>query len=122
MTDFSTGGSRLTPKHFSSGPGQVGAQAAMRGAKGGQRAAPPSHGGGKTSPPSTSPKGGGSPAPAPQPDQPEPSDFRHLMAAAQHQNMRQLGRDIPFGTWLLLNGHHRELIPDGHPYDVFVDS
>lgn len=44
------------------------------------------------------------------------------MAAAQHENMRRLGRDIPFGTWLLLNGHHRELIPNGHPYDIFIDT
>ena len=59
----------------------------------------------------------------PPPPQPETSDYRHLIRTAQFHNMRGLGRDIPLGISLILNGDYRELMPNNQrPFDVFLDS
>jgi hypothetical protein len=37
--------------------------------------------------------------------------------------MRRLGREIPLGISLILNGDYRELMPNGQrPFDWFLDS
>lgn len=53
---------------------------------------------------------------------PETSDYRHLILAAQHENMRRLGREIAFGNSLILNGDYRRILPAGQrPFDWFLD-
>ena len=77
--------------------------------------------GGVTSPSRTaSGPGGGDASAVPSPEEPEQSDFKHAIVAAQYQNMRGLGRDIPFGVYLIRNGHHRELVD--RPFDLFLDA
>jgi hypothetical protein len=120
MTQFSPDNGK-PPVRFSPGAGQTGAQAAMQGMKGGGKGTPspsPSRGR-RTDLPSGQGKGGGAKSPAPTP---ETSDYRHLILAAQYENIRRLGREIPFGNWLILNGHYRDVMGnDGHPMDWFRD-
>ena len=60
--------------------------------------------------------------PEQQPDQ-KPADFRHLLALAQHHNMRDLGRDAPLGIQLINNGDFRQLMKPGmQPFDWFWDT
>ena len=117
MTDFSTRNPGLPPTRHK--PSNMGAQAAARGAKAKAPGPQPSSSprGGMTSPTRTA-KGSGATPSAPQPK--EQSDFKHAVVAAQYQNMRQLGRDIPFGVYLIRNGHYREIAPK--PFDLFLDS
>lgn len=122
MTIFSADNSK-PPVRFSPGPGQVGVQAAMQGMKGGGKAAressPSPHRGRRTDLPSGPGKGGGAKGPAPPP---ATSDYRHLVLAAQYENIRRLGREIPFGNWLILNGHYRDVMgSEGRPMDWFRD-
>jgi hypothetical protein len=99
----------------------MGQQAAKRGAKASAAGPQPSGSprGGVTSPSRLTARGGAA-LPAPPPEQ---SDFRHAILAAQYQNMRQLGRDIPFGISMILNGHYRDILDEGQrPFDLFLDS
>lgn len=124
MTQFSVDHG-APPARFKPGPGQIGQAAAMKAHRGGGK--PP--GGGKVSG-----KGGGGSgsdhslglpgAPAPGPEASPPADNRHLMILAQHQNMKQLGRDIPFGIWATNTGLFRQLgmQPGQQPFDLFDDT
>lgn len=123
MSQFSSDRSN-PPVRFRPGPGQVGVQAAISGSRRGNRGDgnARSAGGGRTiSPASPQRAGGGLAAPA-QPDAPEPADYRHLILAAQHENMRRLGRDIPLGISMILNGDYRQVMDEGQrPFDWFLD-
>jgi hypothetical protein len=123
MTDFTTKNPGMPPVRHK--PGKLGGQAAERGAKPGPSGsgASSSSRGGVTSPSRLTARGSGKESAAPPPADPETSDFRHAIVAAQYENMRRLGRDIPFGNWLIHNGHYRELLPNhGRPFDLFMDA
>jgi hypothetical protein len=126
MTEFSTPNQGNPPTRFSPAAGQIGQQAAMRGTKAGASGSQPSgssRGSGLTSPKPRAPKGGEGSQKRTPPSEPETSDFRHTIVAAQYENMRRLGRDIAFGHYLLLNGHYRELMPNNaRPFDLFLDT
>jgi hypothetical protein len=78
---------------------------------------------GVTSLPAASGQAGPAGAASPKAPPPETSDYRHFIRAAQWENLRRLGRDIPLGISLILNGDYRELMPEGkQPYDWFLDS
>ena len=67
-------------------------------------------------------RGGGLGLPA-APEQSGGGDHRHLIALAQHQNMKDLGRDQPFGIHAINNGDFRQILPPGTtPFDWFLDS
>jgi hypothetical protein len=52
----------------------------------------------------------------------ERPDYRHIELILQHRNMQALGRDQPIGVWMILNGHHRELLEPGQlPLDWISD-
>lgn len=117
-TDFSR--EHKTPTNrFRPGPGQVGTQAGLAAAK------QPS--GGASRPPRQSPpdskRGGGLGLPM-MPAEPEPTgDYRHLVALAQHQNIKDLGHDAPVGIQLINNGDFRQLFKPGQvPFDWFLDT
>ncbi len=120
MTDFSS--EHAPPRRrFRPGPGQVGQHAGLQATKqpaaGGSR--PAARGGeGRGRPnlglPNTPPPQ------APSGEEAPPTDHRHLVAAAQYANMKDLGRDSPFGVWFINNGHFRQLFEPGQvPYDWF---
>ena len=116
-TSFTTKNPGLPPSRPK--PSKLGEQAAAHGVKQGQRASNPTRGGGTS--PSRTAQGGGAATPAPPP--PEQSDFRHAIIAAQYENMRRLGRDIPFGVSMILNGHYRSVMEEGQrPFDLFLDA
>lgn len=111
------------PARFSPGPGQIGVQAAMRAGRGSQGdGTPPRARGLRTDLPgatNSARASGGAASPA---SPPETSDYRHLVAAAQWENMRKLGREIAFGNSLILNGDYRSILPNGQrPFDWFLD-
>jgi hypothetical protein len=113
----------LPPVHFSPGAGQVGTEAGMRAMKP-PRSQPKSNsqiGGGQSHNPGH--RAGGSiglPKSQIKPqEEGQPTDLRHLMAIAQHTNMKGLGRNSPFGVWFINNGLHRQLFQPGQwPYDI----
>lgn len=114
-TDFAS--EHRTPgNRFRPGPGQSGTKAGLNAARGGparpsRRAAPDAKRGG----------GLGLPA-APDPSE-KPQDFRHLMVLAQHQNMKDLGRDAPVGIHAINNGDFRQIFEPGRvPFDWFLDT
>jgi hypothetical protein len=118
-TNFTTKNPGMPPVRHK--PGKMGEQAAASGVKQGQRTSTPSRGG-ATSPSRLTAGGSGNTQAAP-PPAPEQSDFRHAIIAAQYENMRRLGRDIPFGVSLILNGHHRDILEEGkRPFDLFMDA
>jgi hypothetical protein len=119
-TNFTTKNPGMPPSRTK--PGKMGEQAAAKGLKASASGPQPSKSsrGGVTSPSRMTAKGGGDAA-APQP--PEQSDFRHAIIAAQYENMRRLGRDIPLGVSLIHNGHYRDILEPGkRPFDLFLDG
>lgn len=51
-------------------------------------------------------------------EQAAPPDNTHLYHALHHLNISQLGRNIPFGIWAVLNGRLPELAGEGvEPFD-----
>jgi hypothetical protein len=120
-TNFTTKNPGMPPSRAK--PGKMGEQAAAHGVKQAQRGSNPERGG-VTSPSRLTAKGGGNNQAAPPPPQPpEQSDFRHAIIAAQYENMRRLGRDIPFGISMILNGHYRDVLEEGkRPFDLFLDA
>jgi len=122
MSEFSSDRSN-PPVRFRPGPGQVGVQAAIRGTRGHRGDETPRSAGGRRpiSPASPQRAGGGAATTPAQPDAEAP-DYRHLVLAAQHENMRRLGRDIPFGISMILNGDYRQVMDEGQrPFDWFLD-
>ncbi len=121
-TNFTTKNPGMPPTRPK--PGKLGEQAAAHGIKSGAaggRKAPDSERGGVTSPSRLTARGDGASVAAPPP--PEQSDFRHAIIAAQYENMRRLGRDIPFGVSMILNGHYRDVLEEGkRPFDLFLDA
>jgi hypothetical protein len=122
-TNFTTKNPGMPPTRTK--PGKMGEQAAAKGVKSGSQKGglTDAHGpsrGGVTSPSRLTAQGSGGASAAPPPEQ---SDFRHAIIAAQYENMRRLGRDIPFGVSLILNGHHRDILEEGkRPFDLFLDA
>jgi hypothetical protein len=102
----------------------MGAQAAERGVKeAGKSGQPKPSRGGATSPSRLMASGGRGTERGNAPPPPEQSDYRHAIVAAQYENMRRLGRDIPFGVSMILNGHYRDVLEEGkRPFDLFMDA
>jgi hypothetical protein len=97
----------------------------MRGVKGGGggsgKASPQRPSGGRRSiSPATPQRAGGDVSASPQPE--APPDYRPYILAAQHENIRRLGRDISFGVSMILNGDYRQVMEEGQrPFDWFTD-
>lgn len=121
-TDFSRGDHKTPSNRFRAGPGMVGAEAGLRAGRA------PSGGGGPTRPPrrgapDRGSRGGGLGLPQMPAEPDKPTDLRHLIALAQHKNMRSLGRDAPLGIQLINNGDFRQLFEPGRvPFDWFWDT
>lgn len=111
------------PRRFRPGPGQIGQAAGLAAGKqrAGQGQVERRKPGGRAG---AQAKLGMPEKPQPQADAgPPPGDYRHLLALAQHANMRDLGREVPFGVWAILNGIHRQLFQPGQwPADILEDA
>jgi hypothetical protein len=119
MSQFSPDRRNPLPR-FRPGPGQIGAQAVGHATKKAGAPAKPS-GGASPRPRSKSPDQGLGLPPGPQAEQ-APPDYRHLLVLAQHRNIQGLGRSMPVGIHMLLNGTFRQNAQPGQvPFDWLMD-
>lgn len=106
------------PTRFRPGPGQTGAAA-------GQQALKPKRGGGGGAQGKRTAGSAASPAlglpSLEQAPQPEPDLTGPAMLVARWKNAVRLGRDIPFGAWLIRSGEANQLLKPGQQaFDVFA--
>jgi len=51
------------------------------------------------------------------PQRQEDPSQAHLVYGLMHENIKSLGRDLPFGLWALHNGYFSDLAPGRQPVD-----
>ncbi len=118
MAEFSADRSpKAMPARFSPRTGNLGAEAAKPKGTPGRRP------GGGLGRPKPQGQASGQAIGRPQPQQDEgQQDLSYLDLAAQHFNMKGLGRDIPYLVWANLTGNRLQYAQPGRvPWDVLED-
>lgn len=107
------------PLRFRPAPGQLGQSAAMQLQRPGQ-----GKGGGRKAQQGQSKESGAAASPLGLPGKIEQeSNNNHLTAAMRYENIKRLGREVPFGLWAVHSGEFARLAPPGMaPHDWLEDA